>query len=88
MTEIVERENIEKTPFWVIGNKERGYWLALGHHKLCDDKKTKKEVYKHLEENFWQVIICLIGVVSERIRLDTIAQSKQAETPTLFTQEK
>lgn len=61
-SELVEREQIVDTPFWIIGNKETGYFLTMGKYRLTEPMKTKTAVRTYLRANTWNVTLqmCLL----------------------------
>lgn len=46
-SELIERHPVEDTPFTIIGHPDKGYFLAMGMHRLTDYCKTKQEVEGH-----------------------------------------
>lgn len=63
--ELMERDAISGTPFWIIGNKIDGYFLAFGRHRLGGVKDTKEEILKYLEYESWNIIGYLVGIICE-----------------------
>lgn len=63
--QLIEREQIPNTPFWIIGNKTDGYYLVMGKYRLTEVKNTKEEVKTHLLENIWHVILSMIIAVND-----------------------
>lgn len=59
-TQLVEREQLEGTPFWIIGNNEEGYFLAFGKFKMTERYKTKDEVIEYLNSNEYNIIAQMI----------------------------
>lgn len=59
-TEIVEREPVEGTPFWLTGSEEKGYFLNMARWRITPIVKTKEEVLKYAEENMYNVILTMI----------------------------
>lgn len=74
-TELLERERIENTPYTIIGNQEKGYFLAFGKYKVIENKPTKQEVRDELEKRKWFVmidtVICLLDII-EHNKLHTV----------------
>lgn len=65
-SELLEREQIERTPFWIIGNKEEGYFLTMGKYRLTDTGCSKEDIYEMLHANdkwdlILKMILCVIG---------------------------
>lgn len=63
--QIVEREQIENTPFWIVGNKERGYFLAFGKFQMTEEVPNKLDVILNLEKDRWNVLVKMIVCVTE-----------------------
>lgn len=67
LEELIERERIDNTPYTIVGNKERGYFLAFGKYKVLENKPTKAEIRNDLEKRKWFVmmdtVICLMDMV-------------------------
>lgn len=59
-SKLIEREEIEGTPFWIIGEEEKGYFLSFGKWKLTEDLATKEDVFLHLTTNKWEIILKMI----------------------------
>lgn len=45
---LVEREPVENTPFWVVGNEESGFFLTYNKYKITDNYETKEEALNRL----------------------------------------
>lgn len=69
---LVEREQVEDTPFWIVGNKEIGYCLTLGKWKISEYMETMEAVLEYIEKENWKLILTLIGVVIEDMTSDEI----------------
>lgn len=64
--ELLERENIEGSPFVIIGNEQKGYFLTLGKWRLTDSFKTKLDVILDLDKNKYTIILkMLICVIND-----------------------
>ena len=48
---LIERNQIENTPFWLIGNEEIKYHLVLGKHRL-----TSETIEKKIQNNILKII--------------------------------
>lgn len=62
-----ERVQIPNSPFWLIGEPERGYAAVIADFQITNMMKTKEEVTKALEDNHWEVIYRMIGIVTAKI---------------------
>lgn len=62
-TELIHKEEIPQTPFWIIGNQEKGYFLAMGNHKLCDTQKTIEQVKDYYDNHQWELTMQMAFIV-------------------------
>lgn len=58
--ELVERIKVPGTGFEIVGNKEKGYFIALGTYRLTEFK-SKEYCMKMIEIKDWDLIVSLIG---------------------------
>lgn len=58
--QLLEREQIPNSPFWIIGNRIDGYYLVLGHYRLTDVYNTKQEVVDFVNNRPWDIILGMI----------------------------
>lgn len=63
--QILEREAISGTPFWIIGNHVDGYFLAFGKYRLGDVKNTKDEILDYLYNEMWTIFGFYAGILIE-----------------------
>lgn len=55
---LYEREQIENSPFWIIGNEEEGYNITMGKYKITQEPlKTKLDAIIWLEKHKWDVVL-------------------------------
>lgn len=66
-SELVERHEIPNTPFHIVGNKEKGYFLTLGKYKISDTYKTEEELFEDVDKQHWNITLRLITTVHEAI---------------------
>lgn len=59
--QLISREEIPGTPIIVAGNKDTGYFLALGRYRLTETMDTKEGAVMLLELETWNVISRLIA---------------------------
>lgn len=53
-----DREQIENSPFWIVGNKEQGYNITMGRYKITHETlPTPLDARLWLEKNKWDVIL-------------------------------
>lgn len=65
--ELIEREEIENTPFHMIGNKERGYFIGMGKYRISKEFKHPDELSEYLETNFYNVVFQMALTIHEII---------------------
>lgn len=67
--QIVVRENIKGTPFWINKVEEKGWFITLKGYQLTEAKKTRKEAIEEiwLENNGWNVIGNMIIIIHEQV---------------------
>lgn len=79
-TEITFRENLPGTPYWVVGNKEKGYILTFMKWQLTDKMKTPLDIELYLEANKYDIILKTIICIIEVNNTEKVA--KMTEKPT------
>lgn len=57
---LFDKEQIEGSPFWAIGNRESGYYLTMRNIRLSTKLESIKEVKQYLDENSYNCIITAI----------------------------
>lgn len=82
--ELLHREKIDQTPFEIVGNPERGIWIAFGKYKVS--KEYSYDLYKKDNENEtwaefgerilvteqWNIIANMIVLFQEYTKLDIV----------------
>lgn len=54
----LERDQLEGTPFWIVGNKENGYNLVMGKWRLNDKPfKTKNKLMDWMITDAWNLTV-------------------------------
>lgn len=59
-SELIEKTDVENSPFIIIGNEELGYFLAMGKYRMTQPMKTKQDVIAYLVSNTYNVIATMI----------------------------
>lgn len=59
-TELVHREKIEGTPFYIIGNEDEGYFVAMGKYRLTEPEETVTAAMDKLITNQWDIILKMV----------------------------
>lgn len=70
-TEIVQKQHIEGTGFDIVGNKEHGYFVAIGKYRITENKPIEDELYSaigELSNTGWEIIAGMIGAVTEAVK--------------------
>lgn len=67
-SELVEREKVEGTGFEIIGNKEKGYFVALGIFRITEPKPSKGILRKMIQHKDYEIIL---GLISASIAMTT-----------------
>lgn len=61
-SKLIEREQLEGTPFTLIKNEEE-YFIAIGQYKLTQSHQTASEAIEEIENNQWNIITTLIDIM-------------------------
>lgn len=60
---LITREKIPNTPFWIVGNPEKGYKITWGKYTFNDEPlKTEDEGYVWYHENLWEITMHMIAI--------------------------
>lgn len=59
---LVDRKQIENTPFEAVKWDEEPYFLALGSYRLPVRGETIEQLQENLEAQKWEVITSIIGI--------------------------
>lgn len=64
---LIRKEQIENTPFWVVGNENTGYCLVFGKYKMTEYVPTRAEAYELLETQKWDILCkIVIGIINDK----------------------
>lgn len=80
---LIEKEQIPKTPFWVVGNKEKGYFLTYGKWKITDNFQSMEEAKTALHEEQWHIMTILAGIIADELLQKTRKQEMNKITDIL-----
>lgn len=58
--QLIEREQISGSPFWIIGDQEKGYFLTFGKWQLTERYETKLDVLNSLHDNEYDIILKMV----------------------------
>lgn len=64
-TSLQTNEQYGKTPLWIRGNDDTGYYVTIGAKRITDPYITKENVIKLLKKPDLELILNLIVTVSE-----------------------
>ena len=56
---------IKNTPFTLVGNDQRGYFIGYGHAQITNTFLTKKQALNQLNSNHWEVICNMMAYTVE-----------------------
>lgn len=85
-SEVIKREPIEGTPFEIIGNQEKGYFIALGKFKITEtenfDDRTNINIQEFaqylIETKKWDIILNAIAIYTKvAIEVEEIPTTEQ-----------
>ena len=77
-SELLERETVKGTPFWIVGNQDEGYFLAFSKYKLTHKKESKKAVLDELNFEMWNIVSKLVILLME-IKAESDNKEAKAE---------
>lgn len=66
-SELITRERITGTPFWVIGQENKEWFIVMKNYKITEGKATREEALKELENNKWNIIAAVCEIVTIEI---------------------
>lgn len=57
------RIEVERTPFYIVGNKEKGYHIICGKNRLTEEPlKNEYEARNYIKDHMWELIVQVIGI--------------------------
>lgn len=74
-SQLIEREQVEHSPFWIVGTPEAGYFLTMGKYKISPTFKSKLELIVYKEECEWEIVITIAGIIAS----DLIMQNEKVK---------
>lgn len=74
-TELIEREMVEGSPYWIIGDKKEGYMLTFGKYQISEKLPSKLDVVLYLDKNKYDIILKTILAVGE-IKIQAMEELK------------
>lgn len=76
--ELVNKYQVPGTAFQIIGNKEKGYFIALGQYRVSDPQKTVQDCQTMIDNKDWDLIVNLMGLTT-RLEIDKMKSEAKAE---------
>lgn len=64
-SKLIEREQMEDTPFWIIGNEETGYFGVMGKYQITEKFPTKEGVKNHIETKIWDIMMKVVSIITQ-----------------------
>lgn len=62
---LVEREQIQGTPFTMINIENKGWFLTMGNARITEQGQyTKEEILKKVEEKDWDIISIMCTAIA------------------------
>lgn len=62
------REEIIGTPFTMIWEDTKGWYLTIGKYRVSDPVEDKIDLLQMVEEKSWDFLITVIGIVVEQYK--------------------
>lgn len=53
------RQQLNGTPFWIIGNEEEGYKLTMGKYKISNTMATPEDIETWMITHQWDVVLSI-----------------------------
>lgn len=75
-SELIEREKVENTGFEIIGNKEKGYFVALGIYRITEPRPSKGECRKMIANKDYEI---MLGLMSASIIMSKTDLKKEVQ---------
>ena len=66
--EILEKHQIENSPFNVIGNDKIGYFIAIGDKRVTERMENIETAKNYPTTNMWKLITSLSVVIYENMK--------------------
>lgn len=66
--DLVESNPIKGTPLHIIGNHEKGYFIAFGKWRLTEPLPTVEHVKQHYKENTMNLTIQIVSIIIDNLK--------------------
>lgn len=64
---LIHREKIQKTPFYVVGREETGYFVTYGKYRLTDSYETPKDAEIAIQCQEWEQLLNVMGIIASEL---------------------
>lgn len=75
--QLIEREPVEGTPFWLITTAE-GSWIAMGGYRMTE-VGSRDEVLEQVGYINWTMVVRIAAIIAQDTLLRHTAQSQEPE---------
>lgn len=62
-SEMVTANQIEDTPFSIVGSQAKGYFIAFGKYRVSEPQETEEEALNHFNGKPWNILINTITAI-------------------------
>lgn len=79
-SEPMTNEEVKGTPFRIVGNHDKGYFVALGYHRLTETSQNKATLYEQISHYDWHFMTNVIAAIHSQmsaITTDLKSKTKQ-----------
>ena len=63
-SELVTKEQITDTPFELVGNEERGYFIAIGKYKVSQNYSDKETAIDDAKYPAWDILLNVMSLMA------------------------
>lgn len=78
-SQLIEREQVKHSPFWIVGTTEKGYFLTMGKYKISPTFKSKLELLVYKEECEWEIVITIAGIIASDLIMQNETQRNETQ---------
>lgn len=64
---VINREQVENSPFWIITIEDKKHFIALGNTRCTEPTENKEELIQMIEEKDWNLLFQVIVVINKMI---------------------
>lgn len=74
--QLIVREKIENSPFWVIGTEDSGYFVVLKHYRISETYETVEEARNAIHTEKWNIAFRMCAIIFEILSEEEQPQQK------------